>query len=405
MGIADWRARRWACGQKMTFGTMAIRFTLSDRRKLRRIISVVLMVMAMGAAGAWVQYSRPSPLYLGFIGPLAGGYGDVGQAARNGTILAIEECNNDGGIEDHPVELLIDDESAGTSRIADFLSTMARKHAPATVGPMTSEGALFASIESQRNGIVLFSPTAGPDELTGRDDLFFHLYPSCTQLMDQLARYMYSWRRLARPAVIVDDSLGNFGLQMAGDFAKAYALSVSEPVRIIRYSSASEGPFRDTAQRAASVNPDSILILAGPQQTAMLCQYLKRAGCNVPVAATELAASDELVAYGGSAVEGLFFYHSFDRYYPSERYESFRLRFRRRFGRESTFAAVHAYDAARILLTAIAEKHPKTDIRQALSEMRFFEGVQGRIAISGTGDVHRELFLSTVRNGAFRAMD
>lgn len=403
--MTDWQALPWVCGHRMTFGTMATRFTLSERRKLRRIISVVLMMLAMGAAGAWVQYSRPSPLYLGFIGPLTGGYRDFGEAGRNGTILAVEECNNDGGIQDHPVELLIDNESAGTSHIADFLSTMAGKHALAAVGPMTSEGAIFASIESQRDGIVLLSPTAGPDELTGRDDLFSHLYPSSAQLMDQLAQYMYGWRHLARPAVIVDDSLGNSGLQMAGDFAKAYALSVSEPVRIIRYSSALESPFRDTAQSAAAGNPDSLLILAGPQQTAMLCQYLRRAGCNVPVAATELAASDELMAYGGSAVEGLFFYHSYDRYYPSERYESFRLRFRRRFGREPTFAAVHAYDAARILLTAIAEKHPKTDIRQALSEMRFFEGVQGRIAISGSGDVHRELFLSTVRNGALGAMD
>lgn len=384
---------------------MAVQFTLSNRRKLRRIISIVLMVLAMAAAAAWVQYSRPSPLYLGFIGPLAGAYGELGQAGRNGAILAVEQCNDGGGIEDHPVELLIGDESAGTARIDEFLSTMERKHSQAAVGPMTSEGAIFASITSQQHGILLLSPTAGPDELTDRDDLFFRLYPSCAQLMNHLAQYMYGRRHLRRPAIIADESLGNFALQMADDFAKAYALSTSETIPIIRYSSAADSPLNDAVQRATGGNPDSILILAGPQQTAMLCQYLKRAGCNMPVAGTELAASDELLAYGGSAVEGLFFYHSFDRYYPSERYETFRQRFRRRFGREPNFAAVHAYDATRVLLTAIAEKLPRTNMRQAVSAMHFFEGVQGRIAISETGDVRRELFLSTVRNGAFKSME
>lgn len=366
---------------------------------------MVLMVMAMGAAGAWVQYSRPSPLYLGFIGPLAGPYRELGQAGRNGAILAVEQCNDGGGINDHPVELLIGDESAGTDQIAEFLSTMASRHAPAAVGPMTSDGAIFASITSQQHGILLLSPTAGPDELTDREDLFVRLCPSCSQLMDHLAQYMYGRRHLGRPAIIVDESLGNFGLQMAEDFAKAYALLTPKPIPVIRYPSASESPLDDAAKRAASGNPDSVLILAGPQQTAMICQYLRRASCTVPVATTELAASDELIAYGGSAVEGVFFYHSFDRYYPSERYETFRQRFRRRFGREPTFAAVHSYDAARILLTAIAEKLPRTDMRQAISAMHFFEGVQGRIAISETGDVRRELFLSTVRNGAFKAME
>ena len=380
-------------------------FIVIDRRTLRRLTGVVLMLLAMAAAGAWVQYGRRSPLYLGFIGPLAGTYRDLGQAGRNGAILAVEECNDGGGIRDHPVELLVGDESLGTFRIGEFLSTMAAHNAQAAVGPMTSEGAIFASIESQRHGILLLSPTAGPDELSNRDDLLFHLYPASMQSMDYLARYMHDRRRLSGPAVIVDETLGNFGLQMASDFSGAYARSASAQVRIIRYSSAGDELISGAAQRAATGNPDSILILAGPQQTAMLCQYLRQAGCNVPLFTTELAASDGLVAYGGAAVEGLFFYESIDRYYPSERYESFRQRFRRRFGQEPTFAAVHAYDAARILLTAIAEKRPETDMRRAMSGMRFFEGVQGRIAISGMGDVERELFPCTVRRGAFRAME
>ena len=129
----------------------------------------------------------------------------------------------------------------------------------------------------------------------------------------------------------------------------------------------------------------------------MLCQHLRKLGCTAPVAITEWAATDDLLTYGGSAVEGLFFYHTFDRNYPSERYESFRHHFLRRFGREPNYAAVHAYDAARILLMAIAEKGPRTDLRQAIAKMRFFEGVQGRISLPEAGDVGRDLFLVTVK--------
>jgi branched-chain amino acid transport system substrate-binding protein len=249
------------------------------------------------------------------------------------------------------------------------------------------------------------SPTATADELARQDDPFFRLYPTCDLLMGHLARYMHDRRGLERPAIIVDDVLGSHGSEMATDFAKAYALAGSSPVGVVRYSSANGASPADVAQQALASGPGCILILAGPHQTAMVCQYLKRAGCRVPLATTEHAANEDLLNYGGAAVEGLFFYHTFDRHYPSERYVSFRQRFRRRFGREPGFVAVHAYDAARVVLTAIAEKQPRTELRHAISEMHFFEGVQGRFAISEAGDVRRELFLVTIRNGAYRAME
>jgi branched-chain amino acid transport system substrate-binding protein len=335
----------------------------------------------------------------------------LGQAGRDGTILAVEECNDGGGIQGHPVELLIRDDSHGTAQIGTILASLSTQGAQAAVGPMTNEMAVRLAVAAPQFGIVLMSPTVTSDQLAGQDDLFFRVYPTSDVLMGYLARYMHERRLLQRPVVIVDDTLGAYALEMAADFDRAYTVPdvaggpARSPVKIVRYSSVAGDSLPAAVGKAVFLDPDSVVILAGPRQTALICQYLKKAGCNVPMATTELAANGDLLAYGGSAIEGLFFYHTFDRYYPSERYETFRYRFRRRFGHEPNYAAVHAYDAARVLLTAIAEKQPRTELRHALAEMHYFEGVQARFAISETGDVRRELFLVTVRNGAYRAME
>lgn len=359
----------------------------------------------MVGAGAVAQFSRPAPICLGFVGPLSGSSQELGQAGRDGTMLAVEECNDGGGIQGHLVQLLIRDDGGDTTQLGMAMASLAAAGAQAAVGPMTNESAIFGSAYSQQHNIVMVSPTASADELTGRDDLFFRLYPASEQVMDHLARHMHARRGLQRPAILVDEAVGSYAAQMGSNFSRAYTLAGHAPSGLFRFDSADPASLSATVALLAASKPDSVFIVADPQQTAMACQYLRQAGLQVPVATTERAAGDDLIAYGGSAVEGLFFYHTFDRNYPSERYESFRQRFRRRFGHQPGFAAVHAYDSARIILTAIAEKQPRTDLRVALSEIRYFEGVQGRIAISEAGDVRRELFLVTVRNGVLRAME
>jgi ABC-type branched-subunit amino acid transport system substrate-binding protein len=49
------------------------------------------------------------PIRIGFIGELTGNSADLGEAGRNGAMLAIEQANQGGGINGRPIELLARD--------------------------------------------------------------------------------------------------------------------------------------------------------------------------------------------------------------------------------------------------------------------------------------------------------
>ena len=166
-------------------------------RRPRRVAGVLFVSAAHGRRRDGGTASQPSKLYLGYIGPLSGGNAELGRSGAM-RILAVQECNDGGGIQGHLVELLIRDDAEGPRRLGEIIMDFGSGHVQASVGPMTNDAAILAAVESQRHNTLLMSPTIRSDELTGRDDWFFSLYPACTQMMEHLAR-RHAGRRTAWP--------------------------------------------------------------------------------------------------------------------------------------------------------------------------------------------------------------
>ncbi|MDC7241133.1 MAG: ABC transporter substrate-binding protein, partial [Spirochaetales bacterium] len=58
------------------------------------------------------------PVKVGFISGLSGGNSDLGEAGRNGAMMAVEEINETGGIDGQGVSLLIRDDGNDTEKAA-----------------------------------------------------------------------------------------------------------------------------------------------------------------------------------------------------------------------------------------------------------------------------------------------
>lgn len=59
---------------------------------------------------------KGEPIQVGYIGALTGGSATMGEPARNGIVLAVEEANADGGIDGRPIELVAFDDEADPAR-------------------------------------------------------------------------------------------------------------------------------------------------------------------------------------------------------------------------------------------------------------------------------------------------
>ena len=70
-------------------------------------LMAVILILFLIVTGFMGCDQKKAPIKVGFVGPLSGRLSVLGVAGRNGATLAVEEANGTGGVNGHPVELIV----------------------------------------------------------------------------------------------------------------------------------------------------------------------------------------------------------------------------------------------------------------------------------------------------------
>ncbi len=374
----------------------------SCRRAIYAGLALGLLLAAVSLLAGCDKTREPIP--IGFLGGLTGRVADLGIAGRDGVILAVEEQNRAGGIAGRPIELLIADDRQDPEVARGAVDHLIDQGVWAIIGPMTSSMAMATVPAVNRHRVPMLSPTASTNELIGIDDSFFRTYPASARAADRLAEHLAEDLGLRRVNAIFD--LGNRAHTESWlrHFQDAFAARGGRIEVIVPYLSSTQAGFMALAKELLAGDPQALFILANALDTALLMQQLNKLENDLPVFASEWSATEDILEYGGKTVDGLRFFHTFDRGHPAPQYQRFRQAFQDRFGYEAGFASTHAFDAARILFQALARSSDRQTLRRNLTRIGTFQGLQGEIHLDPFGDAARRHFLMTIRDGAFLAL-
>jgi branched-chain amino acid transport system substrate-binding protein len=342
---------------------------------------------------------------VAFVGALTGRTGDIGTAARDGAILAIEEQNRQGGIDGQSIELLIGDDKNDPKEAVRVDESVIAQGVLGIVGHVTSVACVGGVEAANRAHVPLLSPTVSTNELTGKRDYFFRIYPASAQTASLLAQYVVEVRRFKRVAIVLD--MGNRA------HSESAALAFTARLRELGGDVVQTEPFVSSPTMRFSAIADAIIenrtdvlyVLANGMDTAMLAQQLMKQNKRVPMVASDWSMSNEVIQYGGRAVEGLTALHTLQFHSKAPRHRAFSDAYIRRFGREPMFAAAHAYDAMRLLLHATSGSVTPEQVARKLRSQQPFDTLQDRIAFDEFGDVTRKHWLVRVVNGHIQEVD
>jgi branched-chain amino acid transport system substrate-binding protein len=363
---------------------------------LMMLISVTLVAGLSGCE------TKKQPFKVGFVGSLTGRYSELGVAGRNAVTLAVEQINEAGGINGRRVELIVKDDKNDPEVAVQVDKELISEGVVAIIGHMTSSMSKAVVPLINEEKIVMISPTTTTDSLTGLDDYFFRTNTPDFQRVFHLVHYIFDEKGLRKLAVVYDLSNRAFS-EMWYKNSKAEFESLGGLVTTpVSFSSGKDVSYPDIVKALLISNPEGILTIAGPTDTATICQELQKAGANIPVFDTGWADSLELIQHGGSAVEGIIFVVNFDEFSEHENYLEFKKQFYERFKMEPTFASVYAYDAAQLLFSALAQTEDPRDLKKAILAEPVFHALQGDISMDQYGDPRRGAFLYTVKNGEFK---
>jgi branched-chain amino acid transport system substrate-binding protein len=364
----------------------------SHVRKIGCVLALCGLLASCGPA---------EPIKLGFIGGISGRFADLGATGRNGALLAVEQRNQAGGINGRRVELVVRDDEQDNEKGLQGLRDLVAAGVVAVVGPMTSSVAVALAREADQARVVLMSPTAVTNALTGKDDHFFRVVSPVTRYARQSAEFHRKRAGLSAAAVIYDISNLDYTENWANEYRAAFEQLGGRVVKVIQFDTSKPKRHDGIVAAALGAKPDVVVLISNAVDAALIANALRGKNPKVRLAGSAWASTERLIELGGKAVEGMLVEQFFNRLDASDDYVKFHDAFVRRFGNEPGFAGLTGFDAAKILMDAMQTSPNRAGIKAALLTRKSFMGAQGAIWFDDAGDALRESYISEVTAGKF----
>lgn len=322
-------------------------------------VSFSLCVGLAAVAGGVNAQPKVEPLRIGLIFPLTGGSSDMGNSARVGAQIAIDEVNAVGGYLGRPFELVVRDDKADPDtglRMAEEL--VLKDRVLATIGFCNTGVAAKALELFQKNKHVLIVPCATGTGLTAKypaRESFIFRTAARDSLQTQFLAAELAKRRLTRPALLVDKSgYGDAGLV---DLQAALAKLNIKPAAVVRFPIGVKS-LLDEVKQARAAGADSLIGWTVGPESGVLAASRAEAGWRVPEFGPWGLSHRSAFEASRGAVEGTMSVQTILPNFFLERNNAFRLSYRNLSQEKpigSMMSAAQTYDAVHLLLRAMFE--------------------------------------------------
>lgn len=366
---------------------------------LKRIILLLLFAVSLQGCGP------EEPIRIGFITGTSGYMADMGISARYALLLAVDQCNEKGGIHGRRVALEIRDNQHDVDTAVKDVQELIEQGVDAMIGPMSSTIAMAILPYLNRSRMVTVSPTASTTRLSGRDDYFFRVCPSAGAHARVNADYQIRSGNMQRITVAFHSGNPSFCESFIKNFKQTFQAGGGEILSVTSFTSKDGRSFFQIADELLKEKPDGILIVANAMDSAMLCQQIRKISPSVKITLSNWSASHRFIALGSGAVEGTTLPISVDWNSPLPRYQKFRKIFFDRYQLEPGIVSLNAYNAVQVVLSALKARKSGQNLKEAILFWTEFNGLQRKIKFDAYGDMNAGVLMYTIRNHQFEALE
>ncbi|MBI4703251.1 MAG: penicillin-binding protein activator [Deltaproteobacteria bacterium] len=383
-----------------------------------RIAAAILLASAFTWGACRRAPPAGAPPVIGASLPLSGGKAAYGKAVQSGIDLAREEIKQGGGPD---INVIYEDDRGLP---ADSLSAINKlidiHHVPGIIGGMTSATAEPIIPVCNEHHVVLLSTSATKPSLVAPNSYFFRLWPSDNYDGAIMAKTAYERLGMRKVAVLYINEAYGHGITQV--FEREFARLGGSVVAKETYPEKATD-FRAQLTKIGDKTPDGVFLPGYIAETAQILRQALQLGLRTRFLGTSGFKDPKLIEIGGEAAEGtVFSTPTFDVGSPDEEIRRFVTKYRSRHGADPDAFAAEGYAALRVIalameragLTGATAPAPGSDLlgcsreptagerlREAMFQVKGFQGPSGTITFEPDGDVKKPLRLMTVRGGKF----
>ncbi|QTA91642.1 ABC transporter substrate-binding protein [Desulfonema magnum] len=367
-------------------------------KKIRRIVFATVFWSAVCLS---VLCDAKAPIYIGLSAPMTGQYAEAGRSFHEGAELAIEKINRAGGIDGHPIALIVGD-SKGEPKIAKRVARRFTedKRIIAEIGDFTSSCSLAAQPIYHRAGMIQLSPTSSHPSFAPGSPYSFGIVGTQAGEGPFMARMAVE--RLVKKKLAVAYLNTDWGIVLKKFFVEKAKQLGAEIVAQEPYLEGTTD-FSALTEKIRTSEPDLLFLASMVPDAAGICRQIQKSGWNdVILVGSRAMCTSEFIKLGKDSSENVVSCTLFAPDDPRPEVQNFIKAYKTSYNLMPDWFAAIAYDTMNLLAEAI--KQGGTDrkaIHKVLSNIKEFSGITGKITFSKYGDVAREYLLLHVKNGEF----
>lgn len=357
---------------------------------------IILSLLLTGCSGA----KNNQDIVVGVAWPLASN----NSLFKEGVELAVNEINQNGGINGRRLNIIMSDDEASVVRgMAVAQSYAENKDMVAVIGHRNSSVSIPASRIYEDAGLVMLSPASTAPELTQQGYKFiFRNIPSDDEITRQLAIFAAQSGHKRMVIYYRDDSYGRGLANSFEDHAGKEGIYIVD--RVSYYGKLSE--LERLHQKWEALDYDGIFIAQTMPGGAEFIADAGLVGITIPFIGGNAMDSPKLYDIAGKYAEGTVIGTIFNPLESRREVESFVKNFKQEYNQMPTSYSAQGYDAVKLLAAAIEQSGSTapTLIADQLRKFNDWPGVAGDHTFNDNGDdVGRLVIKKVLRNGSFEA--
>mgnify|MGYP000196837305 CR=1 FL=1 len=175
-------------------------------KNLKKIISVTAAAaMVMSTVAPVSVFADDATFKIGGIGPVTGAAAIYGQAVKNATELAINEVNEDGGINGYQVEFKFEDDENDAEKTLNAYNALKDWGMNILVGTVTSTPCVAVANETAADNMFQLTPSGSATECVANPNVFRVCFSDPNQ-GTAAAQYIGEHKLATKIAIIYDSS-------------------------------------------------------------------------------------------------------------------------------------------------------------------------------------------------------
>ncbi len=368
-------------------------------KKSYGIIGVI--VLAIILVGVFTGSHRSDQITIGALLPLTGKSASIGERVKLGIETAKAELKREKGVD---LNIIIeDDKGEAPIAVSAAQKLINTDHVNLIIGTLKSDPMLAVAPITEKNKVILLSPTAGAEGITNAGDYVFRNIESPDIHGQASANYFVTKNQIKQAALFAAKASN------AQSYVKFFELRFKEAGGTITYKTdynPEDNDFRTDITKAIKSGAQAFYLgISTARDAGILARQIREAGFKGIIMVSVAADAKEFFETAGAASEGVVIttsYFSADSVAGSK----FNSAYKELSGMNGDGWSANGYDAVMLLYRATEScgDTTKTDcIRDFLYNTKSYEGAGGTLSFDKNGDVVKPVTIKIGRGGQFLA--